>query len=77
MLLTTDSLRLILTRMTTVTIVATVEYADGRVEFRRFRSDRLSPAALKRAIRLRLAKEEGIAHVGLGNYIAVNSYGAH
>lgn len=63
--------------MRKVSIVATVEYLDGKVEYKTFSSTTLGPVQLKAAIRHQLGTNPEVVDVKCGNYTATNSYGAH
>lgn len=62
--------------MRTAIVTATIEYRDGRVEYRTFTAE-TSIARLKQRIKERWGRNPDVAHVGCGNGIYRNSYGAH
>lgn len=64
--------------MRTAIVVATVEYLDGRVSFVTWKNHHGSTIRdLKARIRAHYRRDNTVAHVGLGNGIYQNSYGAH
>ena len=65
--------------MRTIRIVATIEFVDGTVQYKTWtnRDGKSSVSAMKRRIRAHYATNSKVVHVGLGNALVTNSYGAH
>lgn len=57
-------------------VTVTLEYVDGRVEYRTFSRDG-SIKSLKDRLRKRFKTDPNVAHVGMGNGVYEYYYGAH
>jgi len=63
--------------MTTIRVIACIEYRDGRIIYRTYASTRPSAVALKRRIRACLLADPLVRHVSCGAALYEHSYGAH